>query len=702
MSLNTTLNIATSGMRAAQTGLRTVSDNITNVNTAGYARKQVQQQSAVISGVGVGVEVTGIRRATDLYLQKATYDASAEVGRAGVVAEILDRAQALFGDPSASSSFFNRLDPIFTAFSVASEDPTSSLRRSAAVFEVDRFFDQAAEIGQGLRELGRQVETRIGSVVDRANNLLNDINALNVEISRSVVTGRDASGAENVQSQLLDQLASLIDIRSTPRSNGGIAVLATDGTPLTGDNRGRLQLFSENGQPGIVRVVFEYGQPASLTDGLGSGELKGLIELRDTLLPRLGEQLGEFTARSADALNRAHNAASNAPAPAVLTGRATGVPLPNAIEAFTGRTAVAITDANGTVVRRVDIDFSNRTMSTDGAAAVGFSGDSFEGLLNSALSPVGGAVFSNTAGGLLSLSATGGRGVVVSDDPQAPSQAAGRSFSHYFGLNDLVQTSGQGHYETGLTAADPHGFASGGDITFRFNDGSGTRFPDATVAIPPGASLGDLLSTLNASTAVTKHGAFSLNNGVLRFTSKADPQIAMSVLEDNTTHAFSGRNLSQMHGMGAQRTLRAESFSVRTAVSGNPANLSLATFRFEAGVGQLGLSKGDGRGAFILAQAGEAEINFERAGDLAGGSSTLSSYAAQLGGAIGRRSESAEERLSGAEIVAREAGARRSSVEGVNLDEELIQLTVYQQAFNASARLITAVKEMYDVLLSIA
>jgi len=49
-----------------------------------------------------------------------------------------------------------------------------------------------------------------------------------------------------------------------------------------------------------------------------------------------------------------------------------------------------------------------------------------------------------------------------------------------------------------------------------------------------------------------------------------------------------------------------------------------------------------------------------------------------------------------------EAAARRSSVEGVNLDEELIQLTVYQQAFNASARLITAAKEMYDVLLSIA
>jgi flagellar hook-associated protein 1 FlgK len=701
MSLNTTLNIATSGMRAAQAGLRTVSDNITNVNTPGYARKQIQQQPAVIGGVGVGVQVTGVRRAADLYLQKATYDAAAEVGRSGVVSEILDRAQVLFGDPSESSSFFNRLDPIFAAFATASEDPTSSLRRSAAVFEVDRFFDEAAEIGQGLRELTRQVGTRIGSVVDRANNLLNDINALNVEISRATVTGRDATGAENVQSQLVDQLASLIDIRSTPRSNGGIAVLATDGTPLTGDNRGRLEFHSEDGRPGMVRIVFDYGQPASLSEGLGGGELRGLLELRDTILPELGEQLGEFTARSADALNRAHNAATNAPAPAALTGRATGVSLPHAINGFTGRTSVIITDPNGTVARRVDVDFDAKTMSTDGAAAISYASSGFDTMLDGALSPLGTASFTYSDGGVFKLTAAGGRGVVVADSPDAPSKLAGRSFSHYFGLNDLVQTSGQGFYDTGLSALDQHGF-SGGEITFRFNDGSGTRHPDATVAVPSGSTLGDMLTALNGSPALTRHGAFSLNNGVLRFTSKADPQITLAVLEDTTSHAFSGRSLSQTHGIGTQRALRAETFSVRTPIAGNPANLALATFRFDAGVGQLGLSQGDGRGAFLLAQAGEAEIGFERAGNIAGGASTLSNFAAQLGGVIGRRSESAQERLSGAEMVFREAGARRSSVEGVNLDEELIQLTVYQQAFNASARLITAAKEMYDVLLSIA
>ncbi|HBV12123.1 MAG TPA: hypothetical protein DEB60_03235, partial [Brevundimonas sp.] len=52
-----------------------------------------------------------------------------------------------------------------------------------------------------------------------------------------------------------------------------------------------------------------------------------------------------------------------------------------------------------------------------------------------------------------------------------------------------------------------------------------------------------------------------------------------------------------------------------------------------------------------------------------------------------------------ATALAKEATARRTSVEGVNLDEELVLMTTYQQAFNASARMVQAAKDMYDILL---
>jgi flagellar hook-associated protein 1 FlgK len=77
---------------------------------------------------------------------------------------------------------------------------------------------------------------------------------------------------------------------------------------------------------------------------------------------------------------------------------------------------------------------------------------------------------------------------------------------------------------------------------------------------------------------------------------------------------------------------------------------------------------------------------------------SVSRYAADFSGAIARKANTAESRKDSAEAVSAEVDSQRQSEEGVNLDEELINLTTYQQAFNASARLIQAAKDMYDVL----
>lgn len=700
MSLTSALNIASSGMRAAQAGMRTVSDNITNVNTPGYARKIVHQSPAVISGGGAGVKIDGVRRAVDVYLQKATLDAGSEIGRSGVVAEFLNRAQSLFGDPTEASSFFNRLDPVFSSFARATGNPTSNLLRSEISTHVKGFFDASARIGGELRDLQRQTEVRIESLVSRVNGLLDDINALNVEISRGAVSGRDVSGSENVQSPMLDELSKLLDLRISRPAKGGVTLAASDGTLLTGENRARLEVAKEGGAT-VVRLKFEFGEPSVPTNGFVGGELKGLIELRDKVLPEIGEQLGEFTTRAADALNRAHNASSAVPAPVRLTGRPINATLTDAVEGFTGRSVVAITDPSGALQRRVDIDFTNTRLTVNGATTTWAPGG-FQAALNAALSPSATVSFDAAAGGVLEIAATGANGVTVADDPDAPSNRAGRGFSHYFGLNDLVDSPETAFYDNGLTALDSHGFTPGGKISLRFNDGTGARFSDAVLEIPSGGTLGDLQDTLNASPAVNRLGAFSLINGSLRFTSKVQPSVVMTVLQDDTVAPNGGKSLSEIHGFGAQRAGRAETFVMRPAIAGDVNRIALAQLNFGATNGTAALARGDDRGAFALSQAGEARQSFERAGDVNALTTSLSRYGEQLGGAIGSRSKLAQEREIGAEIVMREASARRSSVEGVNLDEELIQLTVYQQAYNASARLITAAKEMYDVLLSIA
>ena len=71
MSIGEILGAAVSGMSAAQAGLKTVSTNIANVGTPGYARERANQSAAVHGGRVTGVVVGEPTRIADKFLEAA-------------------------------------------------------------------------------------------------------------------------------------------------------------------------------------------------------------------------------------------------------------------------------------------------------------------------------------------------------------------------------------------------------------------------------------------------------------------------------------------------------------------------------------------------------------------------------------------------------------------------------------------------------
>ncbi len=207
MSLNSIMNIATSGMNAAQTQLRVVSDNVSNVNTPGYVRKIADQQSWASQGVGAGVEIARIRLATDRFLQAASLNASADAGRQTVRYELYDRIQSMFGDPGANSGFFSQIDSVFAAFAASAENSTSGPARQDAIWKTQGLFDEAARINSQIQSVREDADARIKSAVETANSLLEQIEKLNVEIAKATVVNADSSGAQTAQAALIDQLS---------------------------------------------------------------------------------------------------------------------------------------------------------------------------------------------------------------------------------------------------------------------------------------------------------------------------------------------------------------------------------------------------------------------------------------------------------------------------------------------------------------
>ncbi|MDP1914275.1 flagellar hook-associated protein FlgK [Brevundimonas sp.] len=701
MSLSAIMNTASSGLQTAQTQLRVVSDNVSNVNTPGYVRKIAEQRSLASQGVGSGVEVSRIRLATDRFLQAASLNAGAESARMGVRHEMYDRIQSLFGDPGGDAGFFSQVDAVFSAFAASAEDPTSSPRRQDALFRTQALFDEAGRISSQIQATREDADSRIQSAVERANSLLEQIEGLNLEIARATAVDSDASGAETAQSALIGQLAELVDIRVATRPVGGVSIRTGSGTLLAGQGAATLgynRAGTITGETAFneIWVTEPGGQKRSLLDSIISGEIKGLVELRDVEAPAAAERLAELVAHVADELNRAHNANSAVPAPTRLTGRNVGQSFESAIAGFSGQTTIAVTNAAGVIQVRADIVFSGATMTVNGAAATPAN---FLSVLNAQL---GGAATASFTDGRLTVAATGANGVAVADAAASPSAKAGRSFSHYFGLNDLVSTDRPAFYDNGLTAASPHGFTAGETLTFRFTGESGSRLRDLQVAVPAGDTVGDLVTALNdPATGIGRFGTFSLAaDGSLSFAGYGNPASMMTVLEDRTTQAPSGVSVTELLGIGGGvRASRADGFALRTDIRQSPSRLALAQLNLSAAVGTAALSTGDGRGALALADAGERAANFQAAGGSSGGSISVSRYAAELSGEIGGKAAAAKNRMETANALYTEAGARQTAHEGVNLDEELVLMTTYQQAFNASARLIQAAKDMYDTLM---
>jgi flagellar hook-associated protein 1 FlgK len=700
MSLTLSLQNAASGLQAAQAALTAVSDNIANVNTPGYVRKQVIQQQQVVDGRGAGVTVVGVQRITDQYLQTASMSAGSDSSRYSAYAQYLDNAQTLFGDPTTGAYFFNLPDQISANFASAADDPSSTLLRGQALNTIGNFLDQADRINTQVNNLVKTVDRKVSDDVVQVNDLLSQIDKLNTDIARAKISGGDATGSENIQGQLLNQLSTLMNVRVSARDQGGVSVRSTEGVLLAGDGASKLTYNSSGTTPGYITAVTPGAASGATPITIASGEIRGLLDLRNTKLPGISDQLGEFVSRTAQALNAASNASTAYPPPSSLTGRNTGLDLPTAVSGFSGQTTVAITSASGVVQKTVAIDFTAGTMSVNGGAGAAFTPATFLAQLNAGLGASGTASFS---AGALTISAAGANGVAIDE---GTSQKASQGFSQFFGLNDIVRQTSVNTFDTGLSATDANGFTPGDQMTLRLSTASGNPIRDVVITVPPAGSptMGDLVNSLNNSaTGVGLYGAFTLDaQGGLTFTGTAPQNATVSVVSDNTQRGVGGPSISQLFGIGvAARSARAGDYQVNTIMASDPTKLPLGKLDLTAAAGQPALAPGDGSGALALSQATQKGLLFKAAGDLGNISMSLVDYAAQFGGSVGRDAATALGQSASATAVQTQADAKRQSVEGVNIDEELVALTTYQQAYSANARMIQATKDLFDVLASL-
>jgi flagellar hook-associated protein 1 FlgK len=727
MSLSSIMNIGVSGLQTAQEQLKVVSDNITNVNTPGYIRKVAHQQTLMAGGVAAGVTTGQVTLAADKYLQSAQFKATSSSAQADASFNLLDQMQAQFGDLTDSNGLFNQAAATLTSAAQAAEDPSSAAARQQVLANLQSFLGEGSRIAGKIQDIRADADTQINGDVQSINDLLGNIAKLNTQISSGTVTGTDVTGAQTQQTTYIQQLSKLIDVSTSTNSNGSVTVRTQSGLVMV-NNADAVSLSYQPASSINATTTFNpiivtgfNGEKRDLADSLSSGELKGLIDVRDSTSVAVNDQLNQYMAQFANSVNAAHNAASSVPAPVSLSGKNLSQTVDEAVTGFKNsvngnptETNLVTLDSAGNITHKLTVDFSaagdgTGTWSMDGGATSGtFSASTFDTDLTTAFAGAATVAFSN---GKLSFTAsgTGGNdGVAVVDPPAGSANAAasksGMGFSQFFGLNDLVTSDVPTANQTGLTPTSVAGF-TGGTVNFALKSAAGGLLGNVAFAMPNTGDMTALVTALNDTVSgVGRYGTFSLDpNGALTFKGFGNPANTMDITGDSTSRLTSGGpSFSQFFGLGGTASTVAAHLAVNTSISNNPSLLSLAQVNLSAGASQAALLPSDGSGGTALSNAGNVQINFARTGLNSGGLSTLTNYGADFAGQVGNLAANAKSQRDAADSLLTEATSRRNAAEGVNLDEELVNLTTYQQAYSASGRLVQAAKDMFDVLMNMS
>jgi flagellar hook-associated protein 1 FlgK len=321
MSLSQALSTSTAGLRTTQAALALVAANVANAETPGYVRKTLVQTTTAAGTNGVSVRVGAINRELDVYLQRQLRTEASGGAYANLRADFYSRLQSIYGQPGAAATLETAFNSFTTSMQTLASSPESASARSAAISAAQVLAQQLNSMSSGIQALRSDAELGLSDAVNRANNAMTQIAAINRQLALN--TAPDAASATLLDQRdaYIDELSQLMDVRVVASdhnqvnvfTNSGIQLVGTEASQLAFDAQGTMMPSSQwTADPstrsvGTIMLVTPTGGKVDLLQAgaIRSGEIAAFVEMRDQVLVEAQAQLDELAAAMSSALSDA-------------------------------------------------------------------------------------------------------------------------------------------------------------------------------------------------------------------------------------------------------------------------------------------------------------------------------------------------------------------------------------------------------------
>lgn len=654
------INSGITGIQVAQLGLATASHNISNASTPGYNRQRIVQASnlSLLTGagfVGQGASVSTIERMYNSFLNSQVNTSQSQVSELESYYTQIGQIDNMLADPNSGLS--PALQEFFKGVQQVAANPSLLSSRQAMISSGQTLAARFHGLEERLNQMYESVNGQISTSVTNINAYATQIGNLNQQIiiAQSSIS-QPANDLLDQRDQLVSELNKLVKVSTSTNTDGSYNVFVGTGQQLVvGTQVSTMTVTPSSADPtrfavGLQTAGGSQELPEYLING---GSLGGLVRFRSESLDRVANDLGRNAASLALTFNAqsalGQDLSGNISGDASFVGDFFNVPTPkvvaNSLNA-TGNPTVSVAFTtpvpfNGNFY--TDLTSSDYRLTSDGTNLT------LTRLADNKTWPTSPATAATIAD-INTLLAADSQGIVLSDDVISASTVYTSGASY---LIQPTRDAARNISVNAMVAADARLIAAASPIrtqAFATNTGAATISSASVVAgyTAPASQI-----TLNYSDTLGE-----------------------------LTGLFPGSPLTYVSG--STITIAGVSF----VISGAPKDGD--TFSIEKNTSGVT----DGRNALALGQ-------LQTQNTMSGKTATYQSAYAQLVSDNGNKTREVKVTGAAQQALLDQSSAARDSLSGVNLDEEAANLIKYQQAYQASAKILSIASTLFDTLLAI-
>ena len=224
MGLFGSLYVGTSGLQASQNALNTTAHNMSNVDTIGYTRQQVQlgtryyttisktASSNAWQQIGMGVNYSRVKQIRDYFYDKAYRQESGRSAFYEVSVSAIEEVSDLFRELEGES-FSIAINNLWTSVQEIAKHPGDPTNQGVFIQRCNEFLTRAKNVYEGLCEYQDDLNYKIKQQVDTINEYGKEIAALNKKILVIEAAGIErANDLRDARNQLVDELSAMGNI----------------------------------------------------------------------------------------------------------------------------------------------------------------------------------------------------------------------------------------------------------------------------------------------------------------------------------------------------------------------------------------------------------------------------------------------------------------------------------------------------------